>query len=117
MLQLVFKTIKAQFISFKYLHVEDPDLIFGVVNAVTNQLSWNHGDIMKVTAKRVCRWLRAQNAKSKSVSVGRILAALHKLGFLEYAGRHGAYKVYFAKKDSWNPQAAYKLLRRKMLEH
>jgi len=107
--------LKARFTSLKYLRVEDENLISQVIDTVTDQISRNYGAVMKVTTRRVCSWLKEKDMEAHPVSVGRILAALHKLGFLEYAGRHGAYKVYFAKKDLWNPQAAYNMLRRKML--
>jgi len=114
MLRNLFQAIKAQLASVKYLRVEDEDLISRVIDVITDQLNQNYGNIMKITTKKVCGWLRSKGVEAQPSTIGRILAALHRLGFLKYAGRHGTYKVYFVQTGSWNPTRACNMIMEKM---
>jgi len=109
-----FRTLKVHFADVKYLRVEDEALISQVIGVITDQIAKNYGTIMKITVRRIHSWLRSQGVEAQPSTVGRILAALHRLGFLKYAGRYGTYKVYFVEKDSWNPTRVYNIVVRKM---
>jgi len=113
-LSSLFQSLKAHFVSVKYLRVEDEALISHVIGVITEQVANNYGAIMKITVRRIHSWLRSRGVEAQPSTVGRILAVLHKLGFLKYVGRRGTYKVYFVEKGSWNPTRAYDLVVRKM---